>query len=138
MRFASIVLLAVGGLYSSYANTVVATSMHSNTDRWRGFDLIMQTPKMVQVVRGKTVVAPKLWNNYWNVLSPPNYWTEFAKARYGENIDFRGRLNHSELKTAIFFDFFDDAKCGGIFALLAEFVAKSSDYTATRLHIATT
>jgi hypothetical protein len=138
VRFASIILLAVGGLYSSYANTVVAKSMQANTGRWRGFDLIMQTPKMVQVVHGKTVVAPKLWNNYWNVLSPPDYWTEFAKARYGENIEFRGRLNNSGFETAIFFDFFDDPKCGGIFALLAELSSKSSDYTATRLHIATT
>ena len=69
MKFASIVLLAVAGLYSSYANAVVATSMQANSDRWRAFDLIMQTPKMTQVVRGRTVVAPKLWNNYWNVLS---------------------------------------------------------------------
>ena len=53
-------------------------------------------------------------------------------------LNIRGRLNNSELKTAIFFDFFDDPKCGGIFALLAEFDPKASDYTATRLHIATT
>ena len=141
VRFASIVLLAVGGLYSSYANAVVATSMQANSDRWRAFDLIMRTPKMTQVVRGRTVVAPKLWNNYWNVapqVLAPDYWTEYAKAKYGENIEFQGRLNNSGLKTAIFFDFFDDPKCGGIFALLAELDPKAPDYTATELHIATT
>ena len=141
VKFASIVLLAVGGLYSSYANAVVATSMQANSDRWRAFDLIMRTPQMTQIVRGKTVVAPKLWNNYWNVVSQvlaPDYWTEYAKAKYGENIEFQGRLNNSGPKAAIFFDFFDDPKCGGIFALLAELDPKASDYTATGLHIATT
>ena len=138
VRLAAIVLLAVGGLYSSYANAVVATNMQANSDRWRAFDLIMQTPKMRQAVRGRTVVAPKLWNSYWQVNSRPTYWKEYANLKYGENIEFQGRLNNSGLETAVFFDFFGDPKCGGIFSLLAEFDPKAPDYTATRLHIATT
>ena len=141
MKFASIVLLAVGGLYSSYANAVVATSMQANSDRWRALDLIMRTPQMTQIVRDKTVVAPKLWSNYWNVVPQalaPDYWKKYAKAKYGENIEFQGRLNNSGARAPILFDFFDDPSCGGIFALLAELDPKASDYTATGLHIATT
>ena len=141
VKFASIVLLAVAGLYSSYANAVVATSMQANSDRWRALDLLMRTPKMTELVGGRTVVAPKLWNNYWNVVPQvltPDYWTEYAKAKYGENIEFQGRLNNPGPEAPILFDFFDDPRCSGIIVLLAELDPKAPDYTATGLHIATT
>jgi len=138
VRLAAIVLLAVGGLYSSYANAVVATNMQANSDRWRAFDLIMQVPEMRQAIRGRTVVAPKLWDSYWQVSPRPTYWKEYATLKYGENIEFQGRPNNSGLETAVFFDFSENPKCGAIFSLLAKFDPTIPDYSATKLHVATT
>lgn len=130
---AGVLLLAVGGFYSSYSNAIVAKSMQANSDRWRAFDLILRTPTALQVVRSKTVVAPKLWDRYWEISLRPTYWKEVANAKYGEHIEFQSELNKSRSRT-VFFDFVTG--CGGFYSLLSEL--SPADYTGTKLHIVTT
>jgi len=99
-------LIFFGSLTSSFFNDQVARSMRINTSKWNAVASAMQCRTFADTMKGKTILAPILWNRVWYAeVGGPDYWERYTGRFFGNPISFRRKLEYSTEPSAYYFTY---------------------------------
>lgn len=82
-------LLAAGG---SLMNDAIARDMRSEASRWQVLNRAVQLLEADGGADRITLLAPRFESGSWFGVVPPSYWSEWAKARHGVDLQFTAGL----------------------------------------------
>jgi hypothetical protein len=84
-RAAMVVSVAAGLLAAaaSFTNDRIVDDMRTEAGRWRVLDHVLALNR--HGPRAPAIVVPRLANGSWYTVVAPTYWSEWTKARYGDD-----------------------------------------------------
>jgi hypothetical protein len=119
---------------SSHTSDVIVADMRSEAARWR---VLAQTVDDMRRLGEKrsTIWAPRFGDGSWFAVLPADYWSEYEKARYDRDVEFRtGDLTANDImRGVVAVDYQVDSESRGIITTIAEISQKDAQPKAERI-----
>jgi hypothetical protein len=133
-------VIALGGgalaALSSHSSDVIVADMRPEAARWR---VLAQTVDDMQTLSEKRSIiwASRFGDGSWFAVLPADYWSAYAKARYGRDVEFRtGDLTIDDIKRGmVAVDYQLDRESRGTITTIVELSQKDAQPKAERIMV---